>query len=111
MIVGSSIYPRVAELVPIEKDEIPKLLMPVGVASSLLGIGATEYHLIDDFEVEASPDNPLSNLPPYPRYEFKREYLGFLDSHGLKAVTQQIRRRFHPQLQNEAAARIVAKSH
>ena len=83
----------------------------MGVASSLSGIGATENHPIDDFEVEASPDNPLGNFPPYPRYGFKREYLGFLDSHGLKAITQQIRRRFHSQLQNEAAARIVAKSH
>jgi hypothetical protein len=45
----------------------------VGIASSLSGIGATENHPIDDFEVEASPDNPLSNLPLYPRYGFKRE--------------------------------------
>lgn len=111
MIVGSSICPRVAELVPIEKDEILKLLTSVRVGSPLSGIDARENYPIDDFEVEAPPDKPLSNLPLYPKYWLKREYLGFLDSHGLKAVTQQIRRRFHPRLQYEAAARIVAKSH
>ena len=89
---------------------MPKLLTSVRVRLSPSGIDATESHPIN-FEVEALPDNPLSNLPLYPRYGFKREYLGFLGSHRLKAVTRQIRRRFHPRLQNEAAARIIAKSH